>query len=305
VIGRPGDISLNSSKTAFGRDAMMKTLMKRSSNLVLKFIRLKAGPGVLKPLARIRLAAFCILAAGALCTCGMDDYIYLYPVQEGNITIRLTEEATVRLPPPISSEVAYFTHFTIYYRIYISESPASSEINTPELMRTFNESLANDYSAIYPSTSNNASSTTVNTAIGSLFSGRRYYELALSGGTSIESILDSSAQGEELVITFPGQINVRPTFTIGGNTYTLYRSTGSGAFTPRPDRYFINSSELNRTENANATLNADVADQSRISGKRYAYVSMYIVKMGRDVNTLSTIYSAPTFVGIFKLPDDS
>jgi hypothetical protein len=272
---------------------MMKTLMTM------------AKPG-LKIRRNIRLSGivFCILAAAGLTTCGMEDYIYLYPVQAGNISVRLAEQATVRLPAPISGEASYFTHFTIYYRIYISELPASSEINTPELMRTFNTSLYSDYTGIYPSTSNNSSSTTVNTAISSLFSGRKYYELALAGN-DIESILDSGSQGAELVINFPGQINVRPTFTIGNNTYTLYRSTGSGAFTPQPDRYFINSSELNRSENATPALNADVADQSGISGKRYAYVSMYIVKLGRDINTLSTIYSAPTFIGVFKLPDDS
>jgi hypothetical protein len=280
--------------------------MKKNNNTVLKPPRQNAGSWVLAPFVRMGLVVLCILATGVLCTCGMEDYIYLYPVQEGNISIRLTEEATVRLPSPISSEVSIFTNFSIYYRMYVSESPASSEINTPELMRTFNTSLYTDYTAIYPSTSNNSSSTTVNTAIGSLFSGRKYYELALDGGVNIESVLDSGAQGENLVITFPGQINVRPTLTIGGTTYTLYRSTGNGAFTPQPDRYFINSSELNRPENAqNVTLNADVADQKEISGKRYVYVSMYIVKMGRDVNTLSTIYSAPTFIGIFKLPDDS
>jgi hypothetical protein len=244
---------------------------------------------------------FCILAAGVFSTCGMEDYIYLYPVQEGNIDVRLVEGATVRLPSSVSSEALYFTQFAIFYRIYISGIPESSAITSPELMRTISSALYNDYTGIYPSTSNNAASTSVNTSISSLFSSRRYYELALEG-PGIESVLDDGSQGQVLTINFSSQ--QIPTLTLGGGSpYNLWRSTGNGSFSPRPDRYFVNDSELNASANANTTVNADVADQSGISGPRYTYVSMYIVKVGRDSGTLSNIYSAPTFIGIFRLPD--
>jgi hypothetical protein len=244
---------------------------------------------------------FCILAAGVFSTCGMEDYIYLYPVQEGNIDVHLDEGATVRLPSSVSSEALYFTQFAIFYRIYVSGIPTSAAITSPELMRTISTALYNDYSGIYPSTSNNVASTSVNTSIGSLFSGRRYYELALEGA-GIESVLDDNSQGQVLTLDFSSQ--QKPTLTLGtGSPYVLWRSTGSGSFNPQPDRYFMNTSELNASVNANTTVNADVADQSGISGTRYAYVSMYIVKVGRDSGTLSNIYSSPTFIGIFRLPD--
>jgi hypothetical protein len=255
-----------------------------------------------KPVCRIiRFFFLCIAAAGVLCTCGMEDYIYLYPVQESNITIRLTDQAAVRIPSPISSESLYFTHFSIFYRIYISGVLIPSAVTSPEQMRTISTVLYNDYSGIYPSTSNNSSSnTTVNTSVGSLFSSRSYYELELEGA-SIESVLGGGSQGNELVIDFPPLPGDIPSFTVGGGgPYNLLRSTGNGSFNPQPDRYFINTSELNASINAgsNSTVNADVADQSGISGPRYTYVSMYIVKAGRDPNTLGSIYSAPTFIGI-------
>jgi hypothetical protein len=250
------------------------------------------------------LLLLCCLTPGFLCTCGIDDYIYLYPVQEGNINVRLTEEATIILPSASLDEVQYFTNFTIFYRIYISDLPVNSTI-TANMMQTINTTLYNDYNAIYPSTSNNSSSTSVNTNVGSLFSNRRYYELALDGST-IESFLDDSAQGQTLTIAFPAQINVSPSINItGGGTYSLQRSNGNNTFNPQPNLNFINTDELNRTDNAIPTVNADVVDKPGISGPRIAYVSMYIVKMGRDSNTLATIYSAPTFIGILKLPDET
>lgn len=246
-----------------------------------------------------------LLIFGLWClSCGIEDYTYLYPVQNGNINVRLTENATIRLPPADISEVPYFTHFAIYYRIYVSDVTISSEITTVEQMRTINTTLYSDYNGIYPSTSSNSSSTSVNTSVASLFSSRRYYELDLEGA-NIESVLDSGSQGLELDIMFPNQINTRPTLQIGGAAYVLLRSTGNDTFIPQPDLYFINSTELNRPENATTTVNGDVVDKAGISGTRYTYLSLYIAKIGRDSSTLATIYSAPTFIGVLKLPDSN
>jgi hypothetical protein len=251
----------------------------------------------------IRLIFLCSLIGVCFCTCGIEDYIYLSPVQDGNINVRLTEQVTLRLPSTVSNESLYFTHFTIFYRIYISGIWESSAITTPQQMLSINQTLYNNYNSIYPSTTN--TSGTVNTSVGSLFSTRGYHELELEDA-NIASVLDDGAQGKMLVINFPAQLNVRPSLTLGDtNTYTLYRSNGDGAFNPRPDRYFVNRDELNASAHANTKENADVVDQSGISGKRYAYISMYIAKVGREPNNLSNIYSSPAFVGILKLPDDS
>jgi hypothetical protein len=254
---------------------------------------------------RIYNFIFFLAVLGLCCgSCGIEDYIYLYPVQDGNINVRLTENASIRLPSADLADSLYFTHFVIFYRIYVSDVLISAVINTTEQMRTINTTLYSDFNSIYPSTSSNSSSTSVNTSVGSLFSGRRYYELEVEE-TNIESLLDDSALGSELSIDFPSQINVKPTLTFGGANYTLWRSTGNNTFNPAPNRYFINSSELNRTDNATTAINGDVVDKAGITGPRYAYVSMYIAKIGRDTNTLATIYSSPTFIGILKLPDET
>jgi hypothetical protein len=249
-----------------------------------------------------RFFAFYLLGAGLAVfgACGIDDYVYLSPVQESEINIRSNTQATIRLPSRNAGEVTYFTNFVIYYRIYISGSPQAGQI-TPELMRTVNTTLYSDYNGIFPSTSNNSSNTTtVNTAVGSLFSGRRYYELDLAG-INIESVLDDSSQGETLIIEFPNA--ERPFLTVGGGQrYELWRSDGGGTFNPRPNRYFVSHSDLTSSANLTANINADVIGPSPGAGPQYAYVSMYIVKMGRDTQTLGTIYSTPTFIGVFRLP---
>jgi hypothetical protein len=232
--------------------------------------------------------------------CGIDDYVYLSPVQESEINIRSNTQATIRLPPPNSSEVTYFTHFAIFYRIYISGSPQAGQI-TPELMQTVNTTLYSDYNGIFPNTSNNSSNTTtVNTAVGSLFSSRRYYELDIAGA-DIGSVLGDGSQGETLIIEFPN--TERPFLTVGGGQrYELWRSDGGGAFNPRPNRYFVSHADLTSSANLTTSINADVIGPSPGAGPQYAYVSMYIVNMGRDTQTLGIIYSAPTFIGVFSLP---
>jgi hypothetical protein len=90
---------------------------------------------------------------------------------------------------------------------------------------------------------------------------------------------------------------------VNGTSYPLYRSNGDGAFEPAPrERYFRNTSELNRVENLTPKINADVVNKPDISGPRYAYVSMYIVVTGTDSN-YTAIYSQPTHISIFRLPE--
>jgi hypothetical protein len=246
---------------------------------------------------------FCLLEAALafFISCGIDDYVHLSPVAESEITIRNNTQAAIKLPFH-AEEAAYFTSFVIFYRIYISGSLQAGEI-TPELMRTINASMYNDYNGIFPSTSNNSSNTTtVNTAVGSLFSGRRYYELALAG-IDVDSVLGGGSQGETLVIEFPN--NTRPFLVVGGGRpYELWRSNGEGAFDPQPDRYFVNHPNLTSSANLSTTINADAAGPSPSAGQAYAYASMYIAKTGRDIQTLGAIYSAPTFIGVFKLPEN-
>ncbi|MDR2103837.1 MAG: hypothetical protein LBP42_07030, partial [Treponema sp.] len=157
--------------------------------------------------------------------------------------------------------------------------------------------------AIYPYTTTNTQNTQVNTSISAFFRNRNYYTLALENADIENDILASSSLGRTLEIDFtPIQTGKRyPFLSIDSQIYNLFRSNNNGAFNPLPDRYFINTSQLNASQNATSTINADVADKN-ISGPRYAYVSMYIVVSGIDSN-FSPISSIPTFIGIFLLPD--
>jgi hypothetical protein len=250
------------------------------------------------------ILSLCLLGGGGVVSCGIEDYFYLYPVPLGNIQIQLNSRATVGLPNIDLQEFYYFTHFTVYYRIYISEiqETASIQLSTSSLSR-INSALSSDYFAISPYTTTNTQNAPVNTSINSIFGTRNYYALALANADIENAILSSSSLGRTLEIEFdPIQTGRQyPYLTINGLSYDLFRSDGNGVFNPLPDRYFVNSSQLNSSQNATTAINADVVNKN-VSGPRYTYVSMYIVVTGID-NNFSPINSIPTHIGIFRLPD--
>jgi len=238
-----------------------------------------------------------IFFTGIFLSCGIEEYYYLDPVPQTNITVVMNNTATINLPTLTQS---YATHYTIFYRIYISGLPTSSEIqNSSVALREINPSLFYDYDTIYPYTDPAANTTA--SAIDSLFRSRAYYELELEG-IDIKSKLSS---GGTVTIDFPANSGYRPTLTRNNETPVhLYRSNGGGDFTPEPDRLFFNSDDINNNSKATSTINADVAPNTGITGsQRYTYVSMYIVTVGLNLEGLNQIYSKPTHISIFKLPN--
>jgi hypothetical protein len=235
-----------------------------------------------------------------LVSCGIDDYYYLNAVPVGNIQSSASS-VTINLPNIDLQQFYYFTNFTIYYRIYISDIQELASLQLAQSVLTLiNSTLSSDYFAILPYTTANTENTQVGMSVSTLF--RNYHVLGLED-ISIEDVLDSSARGRSITLDFlqiPGSI---PYLQIGNTSYNLFRSNGSGIFNPLPDRYFVNSSQLNSGENAISTINADVVNKDD-SGPRYTYVSMYIVVTGID-NNFSPVYSIPTFIGIFLLPEAS
>jgi hypothetical protein len=242
---------------------------------------------------------------GICVSCGIESYLYLAPIDEGNISHQLNTSATVIFPPRDSFMAQfgnYFTHFTIYYRIYVSDINQTGSIETDEIRSSINSALYSDFSYFKSYTT----SDTTTTSIGPLFRNRNYYPLWLYNN-DIEGILDSDALGRTMTVDFTPTQALYPVLSFGNTeVYSLYRSNGNDygytLFNPLPDRYFINSTELNRSENITSSLNADVVNKSGISGERYTYVSMYIVAAGVDTN-FTPIYSRPTHIGIFRLPN--
>jgi hypothetical protein len=245
----------------------------------------------------------CCLIVFLVSSCGIDDYFYLYPVPVGNIQSQSNSMAVINLPNINLQEFYYFTHFTIYYRIYISDIQSLTWQLTQNELSAINPALSSDYLAIFPyTTSNTQNSQVVNTSISTMFRNRNYHVLALEGADIENDILSTSSLGRGITLDFsptPGSI---PFLLINNNArYNLFRSNGNGVFNPLPNRYFFNSSQLNSSQNATSIINADVADKN-VSGPRYTYVSMYIVATGIDSN-FSPIDSIPTFINIFLLPD--
>ena len=225
-------------------------------------------------------------------SCGIEDYVFLPPVPQGNVSTTFNSGATIALPSFDVTEFRYFRNFTIYYRIYISG--ISYPVVNEENMRDLNPSLSTHYGDFRRIIE---SDTPTTSSMGRLFNDRNYYSLTVENA-SIEDILSSRAMGKTITINFlstnPQTI---PHLVIDGQRYNLRRSNGGGLFRPVPeDRYFFNRSELYSSENM------DVASNANATGERYTYVSMYIVSSGIDSN-FSPVYSLPAFINVFMLPN--
>jgi hypothetical protein len=242
-------------------------------------------------------------------SCGIEDYPYLLPVPQGNISQSFNSQATILIDNTANTDPnSPFYNYAIYYRIYVGTRDESSP--SPGNFSAINPTLAQDYSAIAAYIN---STTMGNTSMGSLFQNRNYNALEISTG-SLDSLLAS--EDRVVVIEFPqnqGQlpqpwpyltISVNSTGTLLGSYY-LYRSTGNNRFTPKPDRYFMNSADLIDPSNINSNINADVVNTSSSETPRHAYAAFFIVAVGLDTTTFSSIYSTPAFVGVLRLPDVS
>jgi hypothetical protein len=234
-----------------------------------------------------------------LYSCGLEDIPYLAYISEASMTDNTLSR--IRLPSNTDDGYAgYFTHFVIFYRIYISNVPLSGTINTSDLRRQVNSYLESDYSGLFYLT--DKSSTSVNPSnLETTFYNRKYYMLTLEGA-DINDVLDSGSLGGILEISFPNPTGVKPVLILNGNSYILRRAVSGPSinFTPAPDRYFLNSSVLYDNDNVINEKNADVATNTQ-STSIYTYTSMYIAAVGKDY--LSTIYSQPTHIGIFRLAE--
>ena len=236
------------------------------------------------------------LALLFLGTCGLEDYPYIYPVPQSNITQELNYRALVRIPTNNSGTT--FSNFVIFYRIYVSNIPESS--TNRDTYNVINSSLASDYNSIFPYID---SDTLVNTNMDTLFRGKGFSYLYLQND-NIDNVLSSSVLGSTVIFDFSSA--KQPTMSIGSAEYVLWRSNGNGTFTPLPaDRFFINREDLWKPENINNTTNADVVNKSGIGpgDPHYTYVAMFIAAVGIDVGSYSNIYSTTSLIHVFQLPD--
>jgi len=231
--------------------------------------------------------------------CGLPDEIYLPPVSISTIQADMTTSVTIQLP---SISDANFTNFKLFYRIYISKEDVTERItqDRTDLMNLINPTLQSNVNNIKTDPTNAGINTNT---VRTYFRTYRFYELDIENA-SIETLLRTSGR---LTLDFPG--NNIPNADKGGSSYRLLRSTISEAVPAvyrraTDDWYLRNTPELNDNDFANTNDNGDVQSNTSVIGMpRYTYILIYIVSAGFDPSNLSIIYSIPTYVGIFKLPD--
>ena len=231
--------------------------------------------------------------------CGIEDYPYLPPIPRADITQTLNNHATVFVQSYAS--YAEFTHFAVFYRIYISDSPII-ESTTESTYRSINPALAEDFSffSYYID-----SDTMVNVNMDSLFTSRRAYKYLQLEDHRINAVLSSAVWNMFLEFDFGSTqyptltITDRSTGDIVDGTYTLWRS--DHLFSPQPNRYFGYHADM--ISPLNAQTNADVADKTGAASRDLTYVAMFIVAVGRDPATYSNVYSTPALIHVFLLPD--
>jgi len=244
---------------------------------------------------------FCFLFVICLffiCSCGIEDYPYINPIPQGNIVQTMNNRAVIRIPR--DSPGTTFTNFAVFYRIYVSDTLLQSTTSTSSYS-AINSTLASDYSYFNGYIN---STTQVNVNMDSLFQNRGYKYLVLEDpNNNISTVLSESSLGQSLIFDFTSF--KRPTMSLGSNTYVLWRSDGGGLFSPRPDRYFVNSGELRNPNNINNQINADVVNKANIadSEMRYTYAAMFIMAVGINPASYSNIYSTPSLIHVFQIPD--
>ena len=245
-----------------------------------------------------KISVFFGLVYFLLCivSCGLETYIYLYPVEI--ITSTEVTRGEVFLPTQYPPSDEYFRNYTIYYRIYLTDFYEPTFVDGSQ-RRNVNTFLDDHFNTLSRYT---VSESLMTTAITKAFSDLNYHILSAADPVTQEEIplyriLNSPS---------PGTVPVRFDFTAfhipyftepSGNSYLLFRSRSSE---PAPNRLF-NYSESLATSPITSNSNADVQPKTGSGSTRYAYVSMYILASGID-NGYSQIFSRPSHIGIFLLP---
>jgi len=239
--------------------------------------------------------------------CGIEEFYYLPQVPQANIHTSFNTEANVKLDP--LSEV-YASGYSIYYRIYISNHfTTAGGIDIPQSeMSTINSSLNSDFTNFISFTDPTNYSSLPNS---NTFRSRTYHELELQNKNINDVLSKRRCEFKLNFLQFAGEC---PTLILLDSdtqeeleSYNLFRNSGNGNnnginFTPEPDQYFFYSAELVDKTDLNAGINNDVLKRSdSLSG--HAYVSMYIVAIGSNPTNFTRLFSKPTHIGVFKLPD--
>ena len=259
----------------------------------------------------------CVLWAFVLFSCGLQDVPYIGRVLEpAHTSLSGTDE--FRLPS--SGDIGFgsmdpFTHFVIFYRIYLSNVfHGADTVDASHDRISINSQLNADYNAAFSWT--DPTNAAVNTAgVHNFFVNTRgFFPLELEGNAigGHNGVLGGDSLGRAMRIDFSGIPGQAPRLWLDNRSYYLRRAGGIGDgfdFEPLPRLGnalpFFNHMELLDGENrTNRTVNADVALQVPTGGQiEHSYVMMYIAASGLSLTAPPVrVFSQPTFLGIFRLP---
>lgn len=237
---------------------------------------------------------FVAVTAGALAaaSCGIDFYVYLEPVPAASYKY-LEKVTTFSLP---SNQVGggYFTEYQVFYKIYYSKKDQQTSIdqNLSTELVAIRQELYDDYMRIRPYTTGDKAPTDL---ASQLERAPRFFKASFADpvldplieSPSIQSPLGASAKGDARIdFNMSGQGYGHPILIVNGAPYRLLRDEYIDSRTSKRD--FLFSAGLS---------GGDVTGQS----EPYAYVLFYIAASG-SADGFSSMYSKPTFLGIFKLP---
>jgi hypothetical protein len=227
----------------------------------------------------MRIYGAVIAAMILTASCGVESYLYLEPVS--NVTASFNSSAVVRLP---SSSDVITIDFTI------NKTPSITISNQTK-------TLGSDYEIYYRIYLSNKSINPASTK------GNRY-EVNPTLEADWTAFEPYTVEANNRASSFASLVASRKYYSVEMESGRLKRSNGNGAFDPKPsNRFFICDDDLKNRDYLTDNLNADVVGMNSETPTD-AYVSMYIVMRAFDPQTLSPIYSAPTFINVFKLPSD-
>ena len=259
----------------------------------------------------------CIIPLFFLLSCGLEEFYYIDYIDDANIDI-ITYESTIirRLPSNTSPGYdTYFDHFNIFYRLYLSNTPYSSVFPDTSHFSVINSTLNSNFSSIYSTT--DKTSTSFNSEnLENFFYTRDFFKLALydvAAGKILDadSVLSKSILGGSLEIIFSGNTGDIPMLRISNKEYYLLRADKRSDLTfktrPKEHRFFLSEEEIRDIAYLNKddlnNYNADVAKLSSADETYYCYAMMYICAQGITGDMPPRpIFSQPSFLGVFRLP---
>ena len=241
------------------------------------------------------------IAALFLGSCGLEEYLYIEHVEQSNVNAEGASYSVVRIS---DNSATSFTHYVIFYRIYLSDTLTEDPMANLYLIHP---SLSSDHATINSYIIND---NLVTTNMDSFFTakGRDFKYLSLQGA-GINSVL-ALPNIRYLVFDFsslkvPTMEILNSDRTPLSGPFTLWRADG---FTPIPaDRSFVSTDDLRNGANINEDTNTDVKSNSTDPAKLYpyAYAALYIVAVGFDTIEYKYIYSRPCLIHVFRLPESS